>query len=296
MSEMIVAVFDTPVAADAAVRDVEAAALPSAVIRRYDKADPDLVQYRAGERRQSFWSWLFGEEPPAPEQEVYERSLAAGGIVVTVTVDEAQAPRVMEILHRHAPLDIDEHAARYSATAAARIPPTVPSGTVETARRTTAYDAGVAEARTGKEEVIPLAEEQLTVGKRTVDRGTTRIRRYVVRTPVEKPVTLHEEQVTIERRRPVAAGERVPEGAFEERTTEVHTTSEEPVVTKTPRVAEEVVVRKDARDRTETVRDTVRREEVEVQKQGGKPTDVAPAKPTAAPRTRSGQAPMPPAE
>jgi stress response protein YsnF len=56
----------------------------------------------------------------------------------------------------------------------------------------------------------------------------------------------------------------VPAGAFEERTVEVHQTAEEPVVSKTARVAEEVVVRKDVTERTETVRDNVRREEIDV--------------------------------
>lgn len=55
--------------------------------------------------------------------------------------------------------------------------------------------------------------EKLQVGKRTIDRGTTSIRRYVVRKPVEESVTLHDETVSIERRRPVTAGEAgVPAG------------------------------------------------------------------------------------
>ena len=45
--------------------------------------------------------------------------------------------------------------------------------------------APVATSATG-DEVIPLAEEQLEIGKRTVDRGTTRVRRYVVEKPVEQ--------------------------------------------------------------------------------------------------------------
>jgi uncharacterized protein (TIGR02271 family) len=118
-----------------------------------------------------------------------------------------------------------------------------------------------------EEEVIPLAEEELRVGKRTVDRGTTTIRRYVVRRPVEEQVTLRDETVTVERRRSVTAGEAgAPAGAFEERTVEVHQTGEEPVVSKTAHIAEDVVVRKDTTERTETVRDDLRREEVEVQK------------------------------
>ena len=53
------------------------------------------------------------------------------------------------------------------------------------------------------EEVIPLAEEVLVVGKQTVNTGTTRIRRYVVEIPVEQQVSLVRERVVVERRRPV---------------------------------------------------------------------------------------------
>ena len=70
----------------------------------------------------------------------------------------------------------------------------------------------------------------------------------------------------MERRRPVTPGEAgVPAGAFEERTVEMHQTAEEPVVRKTAHVAEEVVVHKESNERTETVRDDVRREQVEIQ-------------------------------
>jgi len=48
-----------------------------------------------------------------------------------------------------------------------------------------------------------LAEEQLGIGKRTVDRGTTRIRRYVVEKPVEESVNPRTERVTVERRQPI---------------------------------------------------------------------------------------------
>jgi uncharacterized protein (TIGR02271 family) len=260
MTETIVAVFDTASAAEAAVRDIEAAGLPSAVIRRYTKDDPAVRDYKAepaAQKPQSFWSWLFGEDELAPkyDYQIYDRSIAEGGTVVTVTVDDAQTARVMEILNRHGPIDLEERAAKYG----------VPG-------------APLAEKAGAQEEVIPLSEEQLQVGKRVVERGTTRLRRYVVQIPVEEAVTLREEQVTIERRRPVAPGTPgVPEGAFEERTVEVHATGEEPVVGKTARVAEEVVVRKDVSERAETVRDTVRREQVEVEKDGGPSADRSPS-------------------
>jgi uncharacterized protein (TIGR02271 family) len=113
------------------------------------------------------------------------------------------------------------------------------------------------------EDVIPLREENVDIGTRTVDRGVTRVRRYVVETPIERDVTLHGERVTIERRRPIE-GTNVPGGAFEERTVEVRETDEVPTVEKTSRVVEEIAIRKEATERTEKVRDVVRREEVEV--------------------------------
>jgi len=117
------------------------------------------------------------------------------------------------------------------------------------------------------EQVIPLTEEQLEIGKRTVDRGTTKIRRYVVEKPVEETVNLRTERVTVERRQPIEA--KTPgAGAFEERVVEVRETTEEPVVAKTAHVVEEVVLGREVTERTETVKDTIRREDVEVSKDG----------------------------
>jgi uncharacterized protein (TIGR02271 family) len=134
--------------------------------------------------------------------------------------------------------------------------------------------APVATSATG-DEVIPLAEERLEIGKRTVDRRTARVRRYVVEKPVEQNVTLHGERVTIERRQPVEATA-ASGGAFEERTVEVRETEEVPVVGKTARVVEEVEIKKEATERTETVKDTVRREEVEVTGNGIPPQSPRP--------------------
>jgi stress response protein YsnF len=86
----------------------------------------------------------------------------------------------------------------------------------------------------------------------------------VVERPVEENITLRDERVKVERRQPNDTTAAPLAGAFEERVVEVRETAEEPVVAKTARVVEEVVVGKEATERTETVKDTVRREEVEV--------------------------------
>jgi uncharacterized protein (TIGR02271 family) len=86
---------------------------------------------------------------------------------------------------------------------------------------------------------------------------------------VQEQVALREERVNVERRpvdRPVAAGD----DAFRERTVEATESAEEAVVAKEARVTEEVVVRKQSEERTQTVSDTVRRTEVEVEDERGR--------------------------
>ena len=247
--EIIVAVYDTEAHADAAVRDLEAAHVPPTAITRH-AGGRAASGNPAG---QGFWSSLFGGEPDH-DTSVYDRSLESGSSVVTVRVPDEHVDRVTEILERHHPIDIDERAASFGL--GANRSATAPAGT---------RGAHGAALRDGDEEVIPISEEQLTIGKRLVNRGTTRIRRFVVETPVEENVTLHSERVSIDRR-PASAGARVEDADFTDRTIEVTETDEEAVVGKTTRVKEEVVVHKEATDRVETVRDTVRRQGVEIER------------------------------
>ncbi|WP_203073140.1 YsnF/AvaK domain-containing protein [Falsiroseomonas ponticola] len=115
-----------------------------------------------------------------------------------------------------------------------------------------------------EEERVKLAEERLRVGKREAHAGRVRVRSYVVETPVEEQVRLREERVHVEQRpldRPATAEEA---GLFQDRTIEAEESVEEAVVGKEVRVTGEVVVSKDATEHTETIRDTVRRTEVDV--------------------------------
>ena len=119
--------------------------------------------------------------------------------------------------------------------------------------------------RTEGTATIPVTEEQMVVGKRTVEGGRVRIYGRTTEKPVEETVRLHEERVNVERRpadRPATDADR--EGDVVIEVTEMR---EEPVVGKTERVVEEVVVGTTAEERTETVRDKVRRKDVEVERQ-----------------------------
>lgn len=128
---------------------------------------------------------------------------------------------------------------------------------------------------TGRDEAIPIIEERLRIGKRDVSHGRVRVRSYVVETPIEEQVRLREEHVQVERRpvdRPLGAGE---QAAFQERVIEATESAEEAVVSKEARIREEVVIRKDATERTETVSDTVRRTEVEIEDERHRAADSA---------------------
>jgi uncharacterized protein (TIGR02271 family) len=160
---------------------------------------------------------------------------------------------------------------------------TAPTASASTTTATAATPARA--GNTTQEEHIPVYEEQLKVGKRVVEQGHVRVRVYTVQHPVQEGVTLREERVAVERR-PV---DRPPAGmpgseTFQERTLDVTTHREEPVISKEARVKEEVVVRKEADERTETVRDTVRHTEVEVEDDRAKAR--TPATPSTTPPRR----------
>ncbi len=114
-------------------------------------------------------------------------------------------------------------------------------------------------------EVIPVGEETLNVGTRLVTGETTRVRRIVVETPVEQSVALREERVIVERRKPTGVSAIGTPAILTESTIEMSDSFEVTEVWKSVRVTEEVVLRREVTERHETVRDTVRRDEVVVE-------------------------------
>jgi uncharacterized protein (TIGR02271 family) len=115
------------------------------------------------------------------------------------------------------------------------------------------------------EAVVPLAEEQLNIGKRQIDAGITRVRRFSIEKPVEVSITLHEERAEV-MRRAISDPDYAQDVDWSEQAIEVTEKAERPVVNKTVRVIEEVVIRRKGTDHVERVHDTVRRQELEVEK------------------------------
>lgn len=243
--ETVVAVYDTAAHAQAAVSDLRAASVPeSAISLQSGSGGLSDSTAAAPARGQGFWAGLLGGEPERGAA-FYERSLQGGLSVVAVKVPDQHVAQVIQILETHYPVDLDERADSDDVGQAAPA----------TSLARPATDGGT----------LQLAEERLVVGKRLVNRGSTSIRRYVVETPVEQQVTLQDEKVTVQRR-PVTDARPAGDAAFTDNVIEVTATAEEPVVSKTVRVVEEVSLRKEAVERVETVHGTVRKEEAEIER------------------------------
>jgi uncharacterized protein (TIGR02271 family) len=126
--------------------------------------------------------------------------------------------------------------------------------------------------------VVSVGEERLNVATHTVQGETIRVRRRVVSQPVEQQVTLREEKVVVERHRPATVEARGD--VLTETVVEMSDSREVPTVWKSQHVAEEVVLRKQVTERTETARDTVRRDVVDVEHDRGAIAPLSPVEET----------------
>ncbi|MDQ3779851.1 MAG: DUF2382 domain-containing protein [Chloroflexota bacterium] len=111
---------------------------------------------------------------------------------------------------------------------------------------------------------VPVHEEHLRATTREEEIGQVAIEKNVISEEQTLQVPVREERVRVERHavdRPVAASDRE---AFEDQVIEVPLRGETVEAQKEVRVAEEIEIGKEAVERSEDVRGTVRREEVEV--------------------------------
>ena len=252
-------------------------------------------------KKTGFWASLEEMFGGTDDHHTYAEGVRRGHVLLTAHVTDAQLDRAIAIVEEHGSIDLDEHeetwrsegwtgAPATTSSSAATLATaggamgmalagnTAPTRVVETETVTTRAPvvAPVAKAPMpvaskpvvagrGTEDVVQVVEERLNVGKRAVSRGKVRLHSYVVEREVSENVTLRDETVSIDRLavdRPVAA---LGADAFKERTIEMEEIDEEAVVGKTARVVEEIGIRKDVSDRTETIRDTVRSTKVDIE-------------------------------
>lgn len=260
--EKIVTLFDSSDHAEAARRNLESAGFPSSEISMITSKTLALAGERL--REPGLWHRLFGRDIQPYEATLYGRSVDAGGTVLTVRVPESDVAKAVNILNAHQSVDLLKRAEQQGLVTSAT-PKTVAAPAAPLTRTAAPPAAtGTTAATLAGEEVLALAEEQINIGKRVVHQGASRIRRFVIETPVETQVTLHEEHARVVRRA-ITDPNYIRNLDWSDKTVEIVETAEEPVVTKSAHVAEEVVIHREGSDHVKTVRDKVRRQQVEVE-------------------------------
>jgi uncharacterized protein (TIGR02271 family) len=105
----------------------------------------------------------------------------------------------------------------------------------------------------------------LQVGKREVERCGARIRTRIIEKPVEASVRLREEHIIVNRHPVNRAVVDADVANFKEGDITLTERSEEVVIGKQARVVEEIEIGKNVTEHEETIRDTVKRTEVDIE-------------------------------
>lgn len=267
-STTLSAFFDSQSDAQQAVDRLIEAGVSQANVRLVPGYESDTPVTDRSEQHRGFFAALADFFMPDEDRYSYAEGLSRGGYLVAVTgLTASQYDVALDILDDEGSIDLDEREESWRSEGWA------------------GYDAGASEAYTlgadvsdasttnsdttrslgaDEDEVIPVVDERLIVGKRDVNLGRVRVRSYVREEGVSANVNLHEERVSIDRR-PVDRPLTDADAAFRDRTIEAEEHAEQAVVGKEARVTEEISLRKESSDRQETINDTVRKTEVEIE-------------------------------
>jgi uncharacterized protein (TIGR02271 family) len=206
---------------------------------------------------------------PTEEVRQYSSEIESGNSVVVLKATEAAAQPAITILERNGAKDLYEMRGQATAGSAGN------------------QTTGPIRADNSSATAIPVVEEDIKVGKRQVPAGNVRISTRVTEQPIEQDVSLAREQVNVERRSVNRPATEQDLREFKEGTIEVTAMAEEPVVVKEAKVVEEVVVSKDVVEETRTIRDTVRKTEVDLDE---KPSELVHGEPGQYRETVAGKA------
>jgi uncharacterized protein (TIGR02271 family) len=271
MSRTVTALYDTRAEAEAARERLSAAVDVEGRARIIDKSSAGSDSDGSGD--------LHRVPLSHEDRHAYGEGIRRGGFMLCAEVDgDEDTDKIVAILEQTSSVDLDDRQETWrnegwtppvATTATAGTMPGSAQRTMgsETTGSTRPLTGGQTSGNVVEEQHIPIVEEQLVVGKREVHRGGARIRTYVKEVPVHETVSLREEHVSVERvpaSQTLRAGDLQSGDVFQDRTIEMTETSEEAVVAKQAQVKEELVVRKTAEERVESIDDTVRRTEVDV--------------------------------
>ena len=211
----------------------------------------------------NFFEHLFGSEEKADAGK-YAEAIRRGSTVVAVDAEtEAEITKAQTVLQQLGTVDVNDRAAHWRSQGWNGFDPNASLMT----------DDELAFERSS----VPVVQEDLVVGKRTLDVGGLRVVKRVSTTPVSQMINLRQEKATVQRKQVDRPATEADFQNFKEGTFEVRETAEEAVVGKTARVVEEVSIGRDVTDRTETVSDTVRRTDVNVERMPGSKRVLTPS-------------------
>ena len=264
--ETLVAVYDTAAHADAAVKALKAAGFHESDISVFDderlKAGKKTLS--AGVKEAGLWHRLFGTDVYQHEASIYGQTVEDGGVVISVRVPDSEVAHATAVLDIHRPADVHDRAVTQGVAPAAHVETiqekieAVPLAAVQKV----AVSPKLAAAQP---DVLRLAEEQLQVGKEMAETGRTRVRRFVTEKDVAADVTLHEEHAEVIRKA-ISDSKFVGDIDWADEEIEVVETAEHAVAKKTAKIVEEVALRKIGSDHVETIRDKLRRQQVEIER------------------------------
>lgn len=244
MANTVVGIFDNIDRARAAASELEQKGYHA------DRIDisPQGNLNRSGEIRQEnsfsrFFKSLFEDEQ---EAERYAEASDKAWVVTFHAENMEQAVAAAEILDQNDALNPDERSGRKE------------------------------ERISGKENEtsVPVIEERMDVGKRREETGGIRLRSRIIERPVEEHLRLRTEHIEVERNpvnRPVTAADL---DTFKEGTVEAVENSEVSIVNKEARVVEEIKLKKKVEERDETVRGTVRKQDIDVERKSRKDKEL----------------------
>jgi stress response protein YsnF len=262
--ETLVAAFDTAEHATAAVNALKAGGFHADDISVFDNSrlTAGKAAIATGVKQAGLWHRLFGDDINKYEATVYGDTVKDGGTVVSVRVPQDQVAQASGILDLHRPINVHDRAVT------AGIAPAATVESVAKAIAATPLAAAQAVAVTPElakihADTLRLAEEQLQVGKKMVETGRTRVRRFTTETDVSQDVTLHEEHAEV-LRKALSQPAELTNIDWADSEIEVVETAEQALVKKTARVVEEVSLRTKGDDHIETIHEKLRRQQAEV--------------------------------
>ncbi len=199
------------------------------ILTRDDKDDePKLAHMR---------EWI-----PEPDVNIYLEGVRQGGTIITANVVDSAVTRAAEIMSGYKMVNIKNRAAELQK--------------VHT-------DLKLSDPAKS-DNVLEVIEEELQVGKEKVERGRMRIYNVVSEREVKKDIGLKDETLRVTRR-PVDRAVKINPDLFKERSFELVEMDEIALVGKTARVVEEVSLGKEVADKVETIKETLRRQDVQIE-------------------------------